>query len=67
MSTLPYTYRVVGRESAAWHTAPCTHGCDYIIQILGPDHDVQFEFCPLDAERFAGLLLEAIEWSHRSE
>ncbi|EJY55019.1 hypothetical protein URH17368_2174 [Alicyclobacillus hesperidum URH17-3-68] len=63
---VPFTFRVVGKESARLPQRMCDHGCDYLIQVVGPDDDVQFEMCPLWAEQFAGELLNAIELSHLS-
>ncbi|GMA60859.1 hypothetical protein GCM10025859_12990 [Alicyclobacillus fastidiosus] len=63
-----YHFRVVGAEHT---TRPqqlqCDHQCTYIIQCVNPVTDeVELEFCPLQAERFAGSLLDAIELSHKS-
>ncbi|MFB5189387.1 hypothetical protein [Alicyclobacillus fastidiosus] len=63
-----YDFRVVGAEHT---TRPsqlhCDHHCTYIIQCVNPFTDeVELEFCPLQAERFAGALLDAIELSHKS-
>ncbi|EPZ42681.1 hypothetical protein N007_14695 [Alicyclobacillus acidoterrestris ATCC 49025] len=63
-----YEFRIVGIEHAAFPLQlQCHHNCSYIIQCVNPmTHDVELEFCPLQAEIFAGALLDAIELSHLS-
>lgn len=60
--------RVVGHELSRWPLQPtCHHDCEYIIQVVQVEcDDVLIEFCPLQAETFAGKLLECIELSHLS-
>lgn len=60
--------RIVGVEHAAFpNHLRCDHGCDYIIQVVNAQtDDVEMEFCPLFAESFAGVILNAVELCHLS-
>jgi hypothetical protein len=63
-----YHVRIVGMEHAEFpQHVQCGHGCSYIIQFVNLETDaVELEFCPLTAEHFAGVLLDAIELCHLS-
>lgn len=63
-----WQFRIIGKEHARYpRQLACTHGCEYIIQVVAADTgEIEFEWCTLFAEQFAGELLNAVELSHLS-